>query len=76
MQRGESAEGGDPEVTYQVDPQTGNVIDPNSGQQLDPNTFEPVDPKSSDLDGLTGVENKPQDETGEGTTEISADAGF
>ena len=55
-----------PEVTYQVDPQTGNVIDPNSGQQLDPNTFEPVDPKSSDLDGLTGVENKPQDETGEG----------
>ena len=73
---GESAEGGDPEVTYQVDPQTGNVIDPNSGQQLDPNTFEPVDPKSSDLDGLTGVENKPQDETGEGTTEISAGAGF
>ena len=72
---GESAEGGDPEVTYQVDPQTGNVIDPNSGQQLDPNTFEPVDPKSSDLDGLTGVENKPQDETGEGTTEISAGAG-
>ena len=73
---GENAEGGDPEVTYQVDPQTGNVIDPNSGQQLDPNTFEPVDPKSSDLDGLTGVENKPQDETEEGTTEISAGAGF
>ena len=63
-------------MTYQVDPQTGNVIDPNSGQQLDPNTFEPVDPKSSDLDGLTGVENKPQDETGEGTTEISAGVGF
>ena len=73
---GEGTEGGDPEVTYQIDPQTGNVIDPNSGQQLDPNTFEPVDPKSSDLDGLTGVENKPQDETEDGTTEIGTDAGF
>ena len=73
---GEGTEGGNPEVTYQVDPQTGNVIDPNSGQQLDPNTFEPVDPKSSDLDGLTGVENKPQDETEDGTTDIGVDVGF
>ncbi len=58
-------------VTYTTDPETGYVIDPDSGEYLDPETYAPVDTSSSNLDGLIGIENKPQDEN-----DFKAGAGF
>lgn len=64
-------EGQEEEKPYETDPETGYVLDPDTGEYLDPDTFSPINPSSSNLDGLIGVENKPQDEN-----DFTAGAGF
>ncbi len=47
---------------YEIDEETGYIVDPNTGELLDPDTFSPVEGSDSNLDGLIGVEHKPQEE--------------
>ncbi|MCR5337707.1 MAG: hypothetical protein K6E75_04030 [Lachnospiraceae bacterium] len=49
----------DPENRFAIDPATGYAVDPDTGEFLYPDTYTPVDPTSSDLDGLVGIENDP-----------------
>lgn len=72
-EEGQGAQGDEQgeEKPYETDPETGYVLDPDTGEFLDPETFSPIDPSSSNLDGLIGIENKPQDEN-----DFTAGAGF
>lgn len=70
-EQGAQGEGQEEEKPYETDPETGYVLDPDTGEYLDPETFSPIDPSSSNLDGLIGVENKPQDEN-----DFTVGAGF